>query len=120
MNDFVSLPPASKRATRSAVEVLESLNYDPLESMVDTHAELKEELRRHKEMREGTRAESKLDGKPRAYHADAHLRTLDQLITVNDKLMRYKYGRVVEAAPDNDKPIPAFIVQLSDGTVVNK
>lgn len=107
--------------SRRSNQVLTSLDFDPITALVIQYRKLEEELERHEKIRDGQVVVlSFSSGKRLAYNAELHMSIYDKLVSIADKLLRYKYGRVPEMGDlEKRKPTP-LIVQLTEegGTYV--
>jgi hypothetical protein len=105
--------PSYKGGSVRSVATLNNLRFDPIVELVDNYRKLQTELHWHEQLRSGELIALLPSGKPRAYNADAHMKTYDKLLEVGRELLRYGYGRVPENGVEgNDKP-PSIVINLT-------
>ena len=94
------MPSRYTSGSKRAVMALKRESFDPIAELVSTYRTLQLELKIQEDLRDGRIVQLRVDGKPKAYYADAHYSLFDKLISVSDKLLRYNYGRVPENVDD--------------------
>lgn len=99
--------------TQRSQRKLSDLNFDPIEQMVEKYRKLEAELAYQEAVREGTIVPLNSNGKPRTYNPEVHMAIYDKLVTVTDKLLRYKYGRVPETSVVETKEKPPLVINLT-------
>lgn len=101
-------------AMKRSYRVLESLKYDPIAELVGKYKDLENELERQKLIRENKVVELTATGRIRSFNPEIMLSIYDKQISIAEKLLRYKYGRVpeIENLNENNKSVP-FIVNLT-------
>jgi hypothetical protein len=90
---------------------LKELGYDPIKELVKQADNLKREIKRQEDIRDGRRVFVRPDGKEERYNYDFHMRLLDKVQDVSVELLRYGYGRVSETLNLNSDA-PAFALQV--------
>jgi len=95
-----------------SVRRLNELRYDPIKEQVNLYHKLVALEKFHEELRVGRPVHLDQNGNPRRYSAQAHAEVRDQMIKVNESLLRYGYGRVPETVQVEGTP-PALVINLS-------
>lgn len=104
-------PPRNQKI-RTARQMLESLQFDPLVELVDTQRKFKNEATRQEMIRTGELVELKQDGRAKAYSAQIHHNALSESARISRDLTEYFYKKAAQES-DNDTPPIAFTVQLT-------
>lgn len=97
-------PPRNQR-TRTARQMLESLDFDPLVEMVDAQRKFKTEAVRQEMIREGTLVELRQDGKPKAYSANTHHNAISESARISKDLAEYFYKKAAQEVGEGNMPI---------------
>lgn len=97
---------------KSAAKLV-SLNFDPIEKLVEQYTVLQKEIEYQEKLRNNEIIEVNAKGAVRTYRAEIHMSLYDKLINISEKLTRYGYGRVPETTIVEDKRIPPLVVQLT-------
>jgi hypothetical protein len=92
---------------------LRTLNFDPIDMLVKRHKELENELEMQEQMKDGKAVRLRQDGKPKAFVFEQYLGVQRELISISEKLMRYKYGRVPEVETPKAQAKPMMLVRLN-------
>lgn len=93
---------------------LRQLEYDPLDALVKRHKQLEQELEMQEQLRDGKAVRLRQDGKPKAFVFEQYLGVQRELISIAEKLLRYKYGRVPETeTPGSNGVKPQMLVRLN-------
>ena len=96
-----------ERTYSNSRDRLESLDFDPIVSLVNNHKRITEQLVYYDNWRDGILIPLNSDGKPRYYNAEVHMNLYDKLSKISESLLRYGYGRVseVDNTERNTQPI---------------
>jgi len=104
-------PPRNQKI-RTARQMLESLQFDPLVELVETQRKFKSEAARQELIRSGDLVELKQDGKPKAYSAQTHHNALSESARISKDLTEFFYKKAAQESENTVPPI-AFTVQLT-------
>lgn len=105
-----------------SVRRMAAVGFDPIGELVKNYRKLEAEVERQEKIRDNLIVELSTTGKPKAYRAEVHHALYDRLISVGEKLLRYKYGRVPETAIVEEKKAMPLVVNLTrkgDQYVIN-
>lgn len=92
---------------------LKALNFDPIGELVNKYKDLENELVRQKSIRDGDIVELTGSGKPKSHNPEIMLSLYDKQISIAEKLLRYRYGRVPEVDDGRQAAPAALIVNLT-------
>lgn len=93
-----------------SVAKLEQLGFDPISKLVDTYRYLENEIAQQEAIRDGKLVLYNNNGRARSYSFEVHHNLIDKLITISEKLLRYRYGRVPELGNEEKTKFAASMV----------
>jgi len=105
-------------STRSQ-QRLNQLKHDPILKLVKAYWKLEAELKRQEDLRDAPEVIAldengkRVKAPKNRYSPDVHMRCYEQMIKVNESLMRYGYGRVPEASSGLETPISPLTIELT-------
>lgn len=115
MQDRPSVRNCTKMSkTKSSVDKLDSLGFDPIEAMVKQYQRLNDEIERQYLVQSGELVLLRADGKPKAYSAQYHMSIITQAAMLGEKLLRFGYARVDEKSEGGPIVAPVLNIHLSD------
>lgn len=100
--------------TKSSVDKLDTLGFDPIEAMVKQYERMNAEIERQYLVQTGELVLLRADGKPKAYSAEYHMALIERASNLSEKLLRYGYARVDEKSEGGQIVTPVLNIHLSD------